>query len=91
MKKTMIIAMLGALLLTGCVHRATTPHMSYPVQEADFMKHTKTGEACKTFFVSMFGSDISVRKAAENGGVNQVKYVEIKSNPFQHCVVVYGN
>lgn len=91
MKKIIAIAALGMVFLTGCSHKITSPHMSYAIQEADFSQHTKTGEACATLPVGLIKSDISVRKAAENGGVNQVKYVEDKTSPFKQCTVVYGN
>ena len=92
MKKIITIAVLGMVFLTGCSHKTTAPHMSYSIQEADFNKHTKTGEACAIFPLALIKSDISVRKAAQNGGVNQVKYVEDKMvTPFKKCTVVYGN
>lgn len=92
MKKIAILAAVsGLLFFTGCTHKSTAAHMSYPIQEADFTQDKKSGEACAYAFLSIFGSDVSVRKAAENGKVNQVKYVEIKDTLFKHCVKVYGN
>jgi len=67
------------------------------LNEIDFSKINKTGEACTTFILQVFGpfGDQSIKRAVDNGKLSRVDLVEYKVNNYlianQQCVKVYGH
>ncbi|WP_298449230.1 TRL domain-containing protein [uncultured Marinobacter sp.] len=94
MKKAFVAAIL-AVGLSGCSAVAMNSGNTADLNQVDFQKEFKTGEACETS-VLLFGpfGYSSVVDAAKNGGISKVEVVEQRFNSYilfgQRCTVVYG-
>jgi hypothetical protein len=84
------------VLLTGCMNITMTPAVNNTdLATVDFKKNYKKGEACAVTILTAgpFG-DASVMKAAKNGDIRNVNYVDHKAWQIiligQRCTIVYG-
>ena len=93
--KKILLTIAATLAITGC---SVTSHNSANVSNldnVDFTKDFKTGEACETR-VLVFGpfGDASVVKAAKSAEIKNVEVVEYKRTGYvffaKRCAIVHG-
>ena len=86
MKKSLVL--LSVLpLLAGCISGSAYVN-KIDSKGFNLSSNYKRGQACNYFY--LFGTS-TIKAAAENGNIKNVKYVEQSANPFIHCYIVYGD
>lgn len=94
MKKFLLTAA-AVFVMTGCSITSNNSGNVSNLDDVDFSKEFKTGEACETT-VLIFGpfGDSSVVEAAKSANIKKVELVEYKRNGYvlfsERCAIVHG-
>lgn len=98
MQKIMLVVMvLMLVVVSGCSIAVSPAVNSVQLNEVDLSKATKTGQNCAYYVLGIFGpfGDMSIKKAADIGGITKVDLVDYESGWYlfytNKCVTVYGH
>jgi hypothetical protein len=95
MKKALLI-LVTTLVISGCSINSRNGVNTSDLNNVDFTKDFKSGDACEFRFLIFFGpfGDASVVKAAKSADITKVDLVEYKSTSYivfgKSCTIVHG-
>ena len=84
--KNLVLASAVAISFSACVSSSNYVN-SIGKEGLELNKNMKQGSSC--IWLGVFGS-ATIKAAAEDGNITNVKYAESSFNPIRACQVVYG-